>query len=248
MRPSTRLVVLGKKLWTPAQISTDLWLDAADSSTITLNGSTVSQWNDKSGNGRNATQATAANQPAYNETQNGLRVVTFDGTNDTLNTVAFTFPTTNLASCCVFRTTSITAKGVWGGGETFPNRLGLFFTGSSQLRSMQNDSGIDIGGYSTNVYVLVSSSRIGADVSQFRDGTQVANATMIAENAASFALSIGSWANNVVPSLAGQFAELVIFNSNTTTRQLIEGYLAWKWGLVANLLLSHPFKFNPPLA
>ncbi|MFM5944980.1 MAG: hypothetical protein ACKO9G_16710, partial [Dolichospermum sp.] len=62
MRPSTKMVVLGRKLRTPAQISTDLWLDAADSSTITLNGSTVSQWNDKSGNGRNAIQATATNQ------------------------------------------------------------------------------------------------------------------------------------------------------------------------------------------
>ncbi|MFM6272695.1 MAG: hypothetical protein ACKPFA_40420, partial [Dolichospermum sp.] len=85
MRPSTKMVVLGRKLRTPAQISTDLWLDAADSSTITLNGSTVSQWNDKSGNGRNAIQATATNQPAY--TANGLNgkpVLTFDGINDFL--------------------------------------------------------------------------------------------------------------------------------------------------------------------
>jgi hypothetical protein len=55
----------GAVAWTPAQIPTSLWLDATDTSTITLNGSTVSQWNDKSGNGRNATQATAANQPAW---------------------------------------------------------------------------------------------------------------------------------------------------------------------------------------
>ncbi|MFM6187855.1 MAG: hypothetical protein ACKPEQ_31335, partial [Dolichospermum sp.] len=58
----------GGAAWTPAQIPTALWLDAADASTITLNGSTVSQWNDKSGNGRNATQATASLQPAYNAT------------------------------------------------------------------------------------------------------------------------------------------------------------------------------------
>lgn len=51
--------------WTPAQLQTALWLDAADASTVTLNGSTVSQWSDKSGNGRNATQSTAASQPAY---------------------------------------------------------------------------------------------------------------------------------------------------------------------------------------
>jgi hypothetical protein len=29
--------------------------------------------------------------------------------------------------------------------------------------------------------------------------------------------------------------------------QAIEGYLAWKWGLVANLPASHPFKNRPPL-
>ena len=49
-------------LWTPANINTALWLDGADASTITLNGSTVSQWNDKSGNGRHVSQATASQQ------------------------------------------------------------------------------------------------------------------------------------------------------------------------------------------
>src|ERR1700748_1258223 len=42
-----------------------LWLDASDSSTLTLNGTNVSQWNDKSGNGNNATQATMVSQPVY---------------------------------------------------------------------------------------------------------------------------------------------------------------------------------------
>jgi hypothetical protein len=44
-----------------------LWLDASDSSTITLNGSNVSEWRDKSGAGSPAAaQGFAANQPAYN--------------------------------------------------------------------------------------------------------------------------------------------------------------------------------------
>jgi len=58
--------------WTPNLISSALWLDAADTSTVTLNGSTVSQWADKSGNGRNVVQATAANQPIYVKAQNLL--------------------------------------------------------------------------------------------------------------------------------------------------------------------------------
>ena len=54
-------------MWNPSELgaSLALWLDAEDTSTITLNGSNVSQWDDKSGNGRHVSQATAANQPAY---------------------------------------------------------------------------------------------------------------------------------------------------------------------------------------
>ena len=71
MRPSTRMVVLAKKqLWTPAALGSSLalWLDASDLSTLTLNGSTVSEWRDKSGNGRHASQVTVANQPTYSAT------------------------------------------------------------------------------------------------------------------------------------------------------------------------------------
>ena len=53
--------------WSPVALGSalSLWLDAADASTITLNGSTVSQWSDKSGNGRHLAQSSAALQPAY---------------------------------------------------------------------------------------------------------------------------------------------------------------------------------------
>ena len=46
-----------------------LWLDAADSSTITKDGSNkVSAWNDKSGNGFNLSQSTSGSQPTYDAT------------------------------------------------------------------------------------------------------------------------------------------------------------------------------------
>jgi hypothetical protein len=59
-----------------------LWLDASDSSTITLNGSNVSEWRDKSGAGAPAAaQSTAASQPAYNASGvNGRGSVDFDST------------------------------------------------------------------------------------------------------------------------------------------------------------------------
>jgi hypothetical protein len=42
--------------------------------------------------------------------------------------------------------------------------------------------------------------------------------------------------------------EMVGYNVqvNLRQRQQIEGYLAWKWGLVGNLPSTHPFKLFPP--
>jgi hypothetical protein len=59
--------VFGSSVWTPAELGPDLvlWLDADDASTITLNGSTVSQWADKSSNGYSVSNGTAATQPDY---------------------------------------------------------------------------------------------------------------------------------------------------------------------------------------
>ena len=46
----------------------------------------------------------------------------------------------------------------------------------------------------------------------------------------------------------GNISEVVIYNSiaSTQTRQKIEGYLAWKWGLTGSLPNSHPYKTVQP--
>ena len=38
----------------------------------------------------------------------------------------------------------------------------------------------------------------------------------------------------------------MVESTNTTTRQLIEGYLAWKWNLQASLPADHPYKNVAP--
>jgi hypothetical protein len=70
--------------WSPLDLP-DLkaWYDASDATTIT-GAVSVSQWNDKSGNSYNLTQATGVKQPTTNSvTQNGKNVISFDG-GDTL--------------------------------------------------------------------------------------------------------------------------------------------------------------------
>ncbi len=62
-----------------------LWLDAADSSTLTLNGSNVSQWSDKSGNNHHFTQATGTAQPTYRTAgMNGLNTLMFNDSSSVL--------------------------------------------------------------------------------------------------------------------------------------------------------------------
>ncbi len=72
-----------------------LWLDAADASTFTLDGSNnVEQWRDKSGGGRHVNQSTMANRPSYvTGVLNGLPVVRPDGINDWLESDAQTAAT-----------------------------------------------------------------------------------------------------------------------------------------------------------
>ena len=61
-----------------------LWLDVASTSSLTFNGSTVSQMNDLSGNGFNATQSTANNQPTYQATGFNGKPTLYFATTDSL--------------------------------------------------------------------------------------------------------------------------------------------------------------------
>jgi len=73
------------QLWTPAVLLPYAWWDAADYGTISVS-TGVSEWRDKSGNGKTLSQATTANQPTLTQNAlNGLPVITFDGTNDVLS-------------------------------------------------------------------------------------------------------------------------------------------------------------------
>jgi hypothetical protein len=70
---------LQKRLWSPAIIRPALWLDANDLSTISV-ATGISQWRDKSGNGRHVSQATGGTQPTFTRNGlNGLPVLSFNG-------------------------------------------------------------------------------------------------------------------------------------------------------------------------
>lgn len=67
--------------WSPTDLpNLELWLDAADTSTIT-GGATASQWDDKSGNGFNATSSGSLRPSSGTRTVNSLNAMDFSGSN-----------------------------------------------------------------------------------------------------------------------------------------------------------------------
>lgn len=80
--PSTSVSAwLNYVAFSPVQLAPSLWLDAANTASITSSGGLVSQWNDLSGNANHAT-ASGTDRPTTNATtRNGRNVLDFNGSN-----------------------------------------------------------------------------------------------------------------------------------------------------------------------
>ena len=237
----------GQKLWRPDELGADLalWLDAEDTASITLNGSTVSQWDDKSGNDppRNATQATSANQPTYKATDAVLGGKPSVGATSNAGTVGVVTP--SLTARTLF---FVTAYGT--GVETV-------FSGYPTLFSGPGASGAERGGMGAFtsaswftggvwapfpfVNAATTTSTVAlpmpASILRFEGPSAVTQAWGIGHN---IGVTDRSWYGPIgeVVALTG-----VLSDEN---RQKLEGYLAWKWGLEASLPAEHPYKNAPP--
>ena len=244
--------------WTPAQISTSLWLDASDASTITLNGSTISQWNDKSGNSRNVSQVNSALQPVYTlGGLNSLNIVDFDGANDVLNGLPLSnFFTNNSYSAFVvglartIGTNSVNGyenEAFYGDGGGF---VAMYLRSSNLIGAYNWDGSNKVA---TNAYtpntVVIGYSELSSGSIRIRTNGGSETAT-VSSNTQSLAgvIQIGRSYNSDAYCLDGKIAEVIFTNAalSTTNRQLIEGYLAWKWGLTSNLPNDHPYKSIAP--
>jgi hypothetical protein len=206
------------------------WWDASDASTFTYSsGSVVSQWNDKSGNARHASQSTVANQPVRNGTQNGQATVVFDGTNDYLATPSFTLaqPLTMIVACNMDASANTHNLISSIGGS-----LQLYQPSVATQMGMYAGSVTGVGGLSTyapHVWVAEFNSATsklyqnGADKGTVDPGTL--GTTTGVYIGAERGLS-GGW------GMKGPIFEVLLYNRvlTTTERQQIEMYLKQKWG------------------
>ena len=205
-----------------------LWLDAADPSTLTLSGSNVTAWADKSGNGNNATQGTSARQPTAVST--GVRFTAANSNFMSMNVPfsqshSFFIVATMPASGGTYLISRSAALGAGPSVLMYPDRIRYFDV---------NDDTNFLGGSTLPGRVLISYTRSqGVSVVGFLNGAQAFSITQSYSTNGSAVYNFLCCTNGTENFYDGILSELIYFNSalGATQRQQVEGYLARKWGL-----------------
>ena len=256
------------ELWTPARITTALWLDAADASTITTVSGAVSEWRDKSGNGRNASQVTSGVRPTYSATNfNSKACLSFDGFDDFMSIGGNTISGTGYHYAMVIKPGADALTSA-NGDAVFWLRAAYTTSGfihvlyrsdvASKFRTFISSNGnID----NLSIKYLTTDSSASEQIITFggpntnlrRNGTLQLNGSdtaTVANNISYSGLSaeIGRYYDqSSVYNGVFSIAEFVLVASPTDNDILkFEGYLAHKWGLTASLPSDHPYKSTAP--
>lgn len=236
-------------VFSPSDISgLQLWLDADDSNTITLNstnGSTVSQWDDKSGNNYHVSQSDDSSQPTYVESVlNSKNIVRFDGADKLINGSATPAGgSTNRTVFVVFNRTSplndigypLTLGISSSTGQTFgiSQEIAVRTGNSSRVFTTAVDS--------THAIVTVALNGTSTtDLSARKNGSTlcVDSTSQSILNTAS-GIILGQNTANSGPHY-GDVAEIIVYDSalSTSDIQSVESYLASKWGIALNTFNS----------
>jgi hypothetical protein len=230
--------------------SCQLWLDGADpagTGTPPSNGATVSTWVDKS----TAKNAAATGSPTY-VSGGGIN---FNGSSYFSN-LSFA---QNLSQRSIFIVMQETVHNNYFGvfplipnptsgsdyltanGLSIETTNGLYFFGQNSFYASA------LGNTSLLVKAVYNDNMDGTAGSGFLNGNSVTNNTASYTAGTCAGYGVGSrWLGSMQASycLNGVIFEIIYYNTPLATPQRlqVEGYLAWKWGLRANLPPTHPYK------
>jgi hypothetical protein len=208
-----------------------LWL-RADAGVSTSSGTSIAQWADQSGNGRNASMPSLPRQPAIVASAlNGLPVVHFGGAQSfVLDTHA---TPTQFTIFIVGRNTKVGDVSIILGpaGSSPNNQLrwendtnALFVGTGNNLPAVS----VDIGG--TRVYHALATEYDGAVMTVLRDGRAVGSAGFVTSGPWELA-SVGAFFSSIF--LEGDLAEIMIYDRALATaeREAVDSYLRLKYAL-----------------
>lgn len=231
MPMNPRLMLPRASGFSPKSISgLQLWLDAADASTITT-ATGVSEWRDKSSTGSKWTQATANNQPATGtQTMGGKNVLVFDGTNDALSASA---PLSTSMPMTLFIVKRIVTKLDFGmtyaasgynyiGQSSTTGKVLWSFNGSTFAEGPSDVSG-------TNIIATCVLPASGSGDAFINGGTRVGGNTarpILTGTHYIGRFQYGNWSNVWIAEVLSYSAAL-----SSADRKKVESYLGKKWGI-----------------
>jgi hypothetical protein len=234
-------IVYSVSTWLPTKLSgCQLWLDGADSSSVQLVSGLVSQWTDKSGSGNNATQSVSGNRPTY--VNNGL---TFSGSQWLITSIT-SAPSVE-SFFIVLNTTNNSTVDIFAGTAIGFREVIIYLTNIYVGKFGTAPSGLNGGVITTNTRLQFNYQFTTSLLTFSVNGSVTGSGTPPFTYSGSGTSYIGS--STFAPNnFVGSINEIIYYPSSLTSqqRQQVEGYLAWKWGLVSSLPANHPFKLWPP--
>jgi hypothetical protein len=220
--------------WSPALLATSLWLDFADSTTLTASGGVISQITDKSGNGRTASQATSSNRPTVGTVNSKSCMVS---TSAQYLELQNKISTVRSFVAVVQFTTTTGLQFIAGDSTTFD------FHGD-------NNSGV-LGGFASSLVTGGSGWTNGASTAPSSMVKSASTSVYIFNTTGSVSIQqFSADRSNQFGNrgIIGSTCEIIAFNSTLAAldREKLEGYLAHKWGFAGSLPTGHPYKSAPP--
>jgi hypothetical protein len=261
-----------KDKWYPTvyePTGTSLWLDSA-AANLTLSGTNVTSWNDRSGNGNNFTQSAAWAQPIYSlDSVTGLRGVQFAANGIANGLKSSTSPFGATSSWSVFAvhrydfSTSVAAELVnnnictaydISGSDPAAFSVGTTDTATPSTSELQFTADANVDTATVEIHkapVLTSQVVNSLAYSEFVNGLADATYTLTEAMTSAAKLQIG-FTGTLTPVLGGAMRgyiyEIVVYNTTLSSgdQRKVEGYLAWKWGIQGSLPTTHPYYLAPP--
>lgn len=238
--------------WNPSLLSGQTWYDAQDQTTITEASGEVSQWDDKGLSSINLTQGTGSNQPTTAVSSiNGLNTLDFD-TDDYLSntTLSESFSNAQLVVVAVLNSDATRAFQHLVRLENSATSDIFMIRENEATTSLQGTVNSGSGNVFTNspANLVYGTPFIGRQKYDSVNAQTFFNGTGGSTNSATGAIDIDEiFISYTANQMNGYIGEVVFIpSSDETLGQKIEGYLAWKWGLVSDLPTGHPYKSAPP--
>ena len=256
----------GSKLWRPDELGADLalWLDAEDAASITLNGTDVAQWDDKSSKGWDVSQSTAASQPAYDATGlNGKPAVDFDTSSKDLrasNAASDWNFLHNSGGSGVFMVANFDniASGILPFFLTRTAVTGLFlrYRDTDRMNPVIAEDGTIFVNYTSAnnsypsstdlIFGWQHASSLSSNAQIYIDGALESQGNYSVAPVGGFDADVPLRIGGGAVCRSGEVVVVSVLLS-TEDRENLEGYLAWHWELEANLPVGHPYASTPPI-